>query len=560
VQNFIRTILNAVRTWTKTEIKKNVSEVDTRINTSINTRIDNSKADWNQNDPSADSYIENRTHYEGKGYLVEAFHFDTPQKYVECWLSLVEGQTYLVIYNGIEYIVECTSRGGFDSVDGATLPFEWHDTSDGCWLESFNEDLIDFEVYEHMVKQIDLKYIPDEIIQVIDEVQVAKDAAEAAQTTAGTKMDSVNPTGSGTVSIGRTRNSKIGSNSVAIGTDVSALHEYETVFGRNNYTNSVTYMYDYVITSTRPSRASGTTVYGSNSFTFDSNTGLFTLVDPELYTLSTSRSSLKYFCTSSEDLNNLTSLFVWPDNAGWFNYSGRYYVYLDQIARVAQTSARDKLLVVGNGYFNTSATNSDSSSNAHTLDWDGNAWYAGDVYVGSSSGKYQDSGSKKLATEELVLSPKKYFVMVDDITSYEYVICMEDGVLTSSCRAISIEVTTMPIKTEYMNGDWFDPTGMIVTAICQDGTTKTVKKYTCTHNIFDGKDIEIAYEECGIIYSTTVDINNFTIVPFDPALRLVDFDYTENNDGTYTITGWKQTLNGEPSTEMIVPDNNLIIL
>lgn len=36
-------------------------------------------------------------------------------------------------------------------------------------------------------------------------------------------------------------------------------------------------------------------------------------------------------------------------------------------------------------------------SNAHTLDWEGNAWYAGDVYVGSTSGTNKDSGSVKLA-------------------------------------------------------------------------------------------------------------------------------------------------------------------
>ena len=54
--------------------------------------------------------------------------------------------------------------------------------------------------------------------------------------------------------------------------------------------------------------------------------------------------------------------------------------------------------IVGNG---TAATN---RSNAHTLDWSGNAWYSGDVYVGSTSGIKKDSGSKKLATEEFVES------------------------------------------------------------------------------------------------------------------------------------------------------------
>lgn len=52
--------------------------------------------------------------------------------------------------------------------------------------------------------------------------------------------------------------------------------------------------------------------------------------------------------------------------------------------------------IVGNGMDN------DNRSNAHTLDWDGNAWFAGDVYVDSTSGTNKDEGSKKLATEEYV--------------------------------------------------------------------------------------------------------------------------------------------------------------
>lgn len=52
--------------------------------------------------------------------------------------------------------------------------------------------------------------------------------------------------------------------------------------------------------------------------------------------------------------------------------------------------------IVGNG------TSDSNRSNAHTMDWNGNAWYAGDVYVGSASGTGMDNGSKKLATEEFV--------------------------------------------------------------------------------------------------------------------------------------------------------------
>ena len=52
--------------------------------------------------------------------------------------------------------------------------------------------------------------------------------------------------------------------------------------------------------------------------------------------------------------------------------------------------------IIGNG------TSDTARSNAATVDWNGNAWFAGDVYTGSTSGTNKDDGSKKLATEEYV--------------------------------------------------------------------------------------------------------------------------------------------------------------
>ena len=54
--------------------------------------------------------------------------------------------------------------------------------------------------------------------------------------------------------------------------------------------------------------------------------------------------------------------------------------------------------LVGNGESNT------NRSNAHTLDWDGNAWFAGDVYVGSTLGINKDAGSKRLVKESTKLN------------------------------------------------------------------------------------------------------------------------------------------------------------
>lgn len=41
---------------------------------------------------------------------------------------------------------------------------------------------------------------------------------------------------------------------------------------------------------------------------------------------------------------------------------------------------------------------------------------------------------------------------------------------------------------------------------------------------------------------------------------LIDFNYTDNGDGTYTITSWKGTYNEEPSTEIIIPNLDCIIV
>ena len=51
--------------------------------------------------------------------------------------------------------------------------------------------------------------------------------------------------------------------------------------------------------------------------------------------------------------------------------------------------------IVGNGTVH-------EKSNAHTIDWNGNAWFSGDIYVSSTSGTNQDDGSKKVATEDYV--------------------------------------------------------------------------------------------------------------------------------------------------------------
>lgn len=79
---------------------------------------------------------------------------------------------------------------------------------------------------------------------------------------------------------------------------------------------------------------------------------------------------------------------------------GRYTIaasgaqHVEGIANIEDANEQ-YIHIAGNGAW-------DQRSNAHTLDWDGNAWFAGDVYIGSTSGLNKDEGSAKLATESYV--------------------------------------------------------------------------------------------------------------------------------------------------------------
>lgn len=165
----------------------------------------------------------------------------------------------------------------------------------------------------------------------------------------------------------------------------------------------------------------------------------------------------------------------------------------------------------------------------------------------------------EVKVEELITSAKEGILFADEINSYKYVVCMRGGNLATYCATSSIEVTTMPIKVEYITGEYFDPTGMVVTATAYDDSTREITNYTYSTNYLteDTAIIVITYVEAGIVHTTSIPI---TVDPFDAETVLVDFTYTSNDDGTYTITGWKETLNGESSTELIIPNNGLILV
>lgn len=76
-----------------------------------------------------------------------------------------------------------------------------------------------------------------------------------------------------------------------------------------------------------------------------------------------------------------------------------------------------------------------------------------------------------------------------------------------SAEISSISVTKNPIKTSYVEGETFDPTGMVVKATYSDGTTGTIKNYSYTPSdelVFGTTSITISYQGCTTTVSITV--------------------------------------------------------
>lgn len=87
---------------------------------------------------------------------------------------------------------------------------------------------------------------------------------------------------------------------------------------------------------------------------------------------------------------------------GGFSHAEGYYTKAESMYQ----HVRGKYNIADDaGIYSTIVGNGDADTNRkniHTLDWDGNAWFSGDVYVGSTSGTNKDEGSKKLATEDYI--------------------------------------------------------------------------------------------------------------------------------------------------------------
>ncbi len=485
------------------------------------------QADWNQNDETALDYVKNKTHW-AKESVVEllpetSVTVDSDYAKLPNSITLEVGKTYNVTFNGTVY--ECVAwsnnnavligngsiYGGNDistgNVGGNGEPFSFDSYDNGSIYLNVSESgtyTIKISFQGEVIHKIDEKYLPE-----IQNKNILDGSAEGSV---------------------RTIDSAPEDDEYRMGTYAFAEGFYTKASGWSSHAEG-----SFTTASGRASHAEGVNTTASGYYSHAEGTN--TIASGEASHAEGVETTASGQYSHAEGAETTAS-------GDYQHVQGKYNI-VDTENKYAH--------IVGNGKYN-------ALSNAHTLDWDGNAWFAGDVYIGGTG---QDN-SDKLATEKKVetsiTSPKDYFALTDIDNGYTYIVQMKNGNLVSRCGVSSIKVTTMPNKIEYYAGEYFDdPTGMVVTATCEDGSVIEITNYTCSDNQFIiGENIvTISYNEAGNTYTTTITVN---AIEFDAATILIDFEYTDNGDGTYTITAWKGTKNGVASTEMVVPNSSNIIL
>ena len=366
----------------KSDIKDvDLSSYETKEESQVkyNTII-NAKADWNQNDPNAIDYVKNRTHWVEE--KLAEFLEETTVTEVEAdsqgrafisglsneWFNAY-GHTFIVTFDGVQYQCPAFYVDGADYIGNANLldsdilesttefdqykseaPFLiesifYSEEEETPWGEPTYNEWYEWNIYinstevgvTHTIKieyidsdnviyhTLDERYIPDTIVRVY---------------AMNRKMNTTNPTGTGSFSMNRLEDSTIGGYSHAEGYSVTASGIASHAEG------------DVTIASGGASHSEG---YGT-------------------------KASGDY--SHAEGWNTIAS-------GECQHVQGKYNIE-DKSSNYAH--------IVGNG------EGLNKRSNAHTLDWSGNAWYQGTIKVGGTSYNNASEVALKSDLENIDLS------------------------------------------------------------------------------------------------------------------------------------------------------------
>lgn len=408
--------------------------------------VETKAPDWDENEPTKSGYIENRTHYKYSDEFLGEIAFtatskkelimEDPNSTENHGVIDAIGRTALTEHNTTKIIIDgevCISNAFFSryvtSLDGefnygaggpAGYQYPAVVNNDGIVLVPGKVYVIQFYNVGEYYKPLSEKYLPNTIFsQSNAPVKFGSDDDGNINYNSSVQGDYTKASGSSSHAEGSYTEAS-GSSSHAEGsyakasgnsshaeghyTEAKAEHSHaEGIFTvASTYSQQVSGRYNIPEDQYREKITKNKTIwisnystvfYRSNAWTFNTKTGKYSLIDPEKCSFSEVTTGMYYIINNDNSdisMYYLTSLKSASSSSKTYNCI--LYSVVDQ-EREYGTYAH----IVGNG-------TSSELSNAYTLDWEGNAWFAGDVYVHSTSGTNKDEGSVRLATEDLLTS------------------------------------------------------------------------------------------------------------------------------------------------------------
>lgn len=309
--------------------------------------------DWNQNDSTQPDYVKNRPFYEETETtsILESQQIDFSQSF-RIPTSIVKGNTYLITWDGTDYTITATEK----EIIAGEIYIPYLEQADGLFsIEGMTMRAADngthtvaISLVDSTIKTIDEKFIPSSILN---------------------KMDTLNPVGKGSFSLNRSSNYTAGDYSFAEGYNTVASGNASHAEGRDTMATE----------SNSHAEGSSTEATGSNSHAEGQNTtssGIASHAEGNSTIASGHYSHAEGEETKASSKNQ--------------HVQGKYNV---------EDSSGTYAHIVGNGEY---SIDNSKCSNAHTLDWSGNAWYAGKVSIGTTSNVPTPTDVNDLVTKQYV--------------------------------------------------------------------------------------------------------------------------------------------------------------
>lgn len=538
------------------------------------------QSDWNQNDTTAKDYIKNRICYtkdatetivlnstlpftdiSSSGLTVFSYQ-DTSSN-----IKFNEGTTYTVNFDTTSYtciaftddrlsnavILGNLGIAGMSSATNEPFAIITDNKGDNGLqivtnLTGTSHNVKIAESHTEIVK-LDKKYIPDDIFINIENIDnKVEDFINNAQFLA--KTDSV---GTGSFSFNRETGSTVGENSATFGLNNIASGKYAFAEGSiNKATNFASHAEGNSTTASgNASHAEGLSTKATGAISHSE--GLDTVASGDYshaegegttaegkWSHTEGKSTNTKGWASHAEGNEAVAQGICSHAEGRFTVALGENQHVEGILNIEDTTS---LHIVGNGTY-TESSRQKTKSNAHTLDKLGNAWFAGNVYVGSTSGTNKDDGSKKLATEEYV-NNKTTTITVDDTLSDTSTNPVQNKVIN----------TALKDKLQY-KGNWQSNTTYNKNDVVYD-ETNMMYVYTETDATSDPPDIN---PNCQPIVNIATNVKKGTLGIPNASTIYSQFNYLI--DASTTDSGKYLTVNSKGNPEwgtITAPEESVVI-